>query len=393
MRGMNHRKVSLLACLATIYCFPGLVRGLDWTSQTVESGYAGWGSSVCVNSAGRPIISYNALVPADDKSYLRVATWTGGYWDVQTVEPIVEGWANGTSLALDDYGHSHVAYSIGLAGEGLRYAAWDGASWQLMTVDGVAGVRLIDPKLGLDSTGNARIVYSDTTGGHKYAVRNGGFWDVGAAGQAGTYAFPVAGLAIDENDVTHVAGPNPSALAYAARDASGWRGENGIAGTTIRASVAVDGEGNPHIAHVSHTDDILRYTHWSGMGWETVIVDSNLHWQGGASLVMDPWGRPRIGYLKHDENRVGGTYPYYAAWNGQDWDVERVPAERAHGSYGLSMAIDDLGGVHLTYYGESAGTSGDGLRYSYGVAEPSTFVLLYMGAVGLLAYAWRRRRR
>ncbi|NQU23610.1 MAG: PEP-CTERM sorting domain-containing protein [Candidatus Nealsonbacteria bacterium] len=35
---------------------------------------------------------------------------------------------------------------------------------------------------------------------------------------------------------------------------------------------------------------------------------------------------------------------------------------------------------------------GDGLAYLYTVPEPSTLILLTMGAVGLLAYGWRRRK-
>jgi hypothetical protein len=41
------------------------------------------------------------------------------------------------------------------------------------------------------------------------------------------------------------------------------------------------------------------------------------------------------------------------------------------------------------YSGESAGL--DHLQYNV-VPEPSTFILLSMGAIGLLAFAWRRRR-
>lgn len=120
-------------------------------------------------------------------------------------------------------------------------------------------------------------------------------------------------------------------------------------------SLALDGQGHPHIAfwHV-YTDGGLYYATWNGSAWTTTLVDPNpypsgLHgWHN--SLALDANGHPHISYYNADGNTPEGMY--YAFFDGTNWALQQVDATcTTCGKYGTSLALDASGNPHIAYSG------------------------------------------
>ena len=71
--------------------------GGAWLIETVDSsGFVGQATSLALDAAGNPAISYTGVRSAD----LKYASWDGGAWRIETVETLW-GISRSTSLALD----------------------------------------------------------------------------------------------------------------------------------------------------------------------------------------------------------------------------------------------------------------------------------------------------
>jgi len=164
--------------------------GSHWAITTVEKSDVA-GTSLALDSSGRPHISYGRDYDNKTRGDLKYAAWDGSQWHIETVD---SGGTNqrvgiASSLALDAYGFPHISYywyvhPNYLNGE-LKYAAWNGSEWASQTVDSTTGVYYYN-SLALDSSGYPHISYYDGTNSDlKYAAWNGSSWDIQTVDSAG----------------------------------------------------------------------------------------------------------------------------------------------------------------------------------------------------------------
>jgi len=184
--------------------------GTGWQQQEViTSSYNYNYLSLALDAAGRPhMISlhydYWGLGGPRELLYL----WSdGSAWHTEVVDT-QGGWQS--SLALDAAGRPHISY-IGGTGPhtGLRYAWRDGSTWHTMTVEEGSDYRLY-PSLALDAAGRPHISYCvgseyDPGGCHtlKYASYDGQNWYSEVVDDAG-WAGNSSSLALDRFGAPHI---------------------------------------------------------------------------------------------------------------------------------------------------------------------------------------------
>ena len=103
------------------------------TIQTVDpTDYVGPYASLALDSNGNPHIAYYAIGESEfcNDEKVKYARWTGSTWQVQLVE---EGCLGGyTSLALDAADIPHISY-FNESSDELQLADWDGSAWNSYT--------------------------------------------------------------------------------------------------------------------------------------------------------------------------------------------------------------------------------------------------------------------
>jgi hypothetical protein len=162
-------------------------------------------------------------------------------------------------------------------------------------------------------------------------------------------------LAVDGADRPHIACEANGDLLYVWHDGSAWQvetaDEQGVVGRY--SSLALDGDGLPHVSYYDATNADLKYAWRDQAGaWhtETVLTDTLRRVGRYSSLELDSWGRPHVSF--YDE--TGGDLGY--AWRDVGgWQVETV-ATGGQGDVGWysSLALDGVGQVHVSYYDAGA---------------------------------------
>lgn len=342
--------------------------GDQWVTSTVDSdGYAGEYSSIKVDSDGYVHISYF------DSSYddLKYAFYNGNDWTLTTVDE--EGYVGrDTSLALDPSGNPSISY-YDSSNQDLKYATFDGQVWNVQTLPIAGGPRGYYPDMVLDSSENPHMVYTSRTyySGDDdddspvfYAHHDGTEWQKTVIAMGDSYGYG-ASLAMDDNDIPHVAygdstySPETGSyyeIMYGVLTGETWEFETVAPGDSY-TSLAVEGNGTPHISFVGRTimdsselgssasySDILCYGVKNEDSWNITSVDNANGEFRQNTIALDSDNTPHICYLNYDYYDSEYQLKYAVDVNGS-WDIQTIVSDiRAEA---CDLAIDETGIPHI----------------------------------------------
>jgi len=284
---MNTSGIPKIYCPAIIIIVLGLllIGGVSatefgpWSIQTVAStGNVGQYSSITLNAAGNPRISYYDQTNGD----LKYASWDGSRWAITTVDS-AGNVGMYSSLALGSSGNPRISY-YDQTNEDLKYASWDGSRWAITTVDGT------NYKKG----------------------QNGGNWD-GDHGRYEDKSITVgmySSLALDSSGNPRISyyDQTNEDLKYASWDGSRWAisTADSVKDVGEYSSLELDTYSNPRISYFDATNGNLKFAAWNRTTsqWVTETVDSSKRVGEYTSLALDSLGNPRISYYDQQNQNL-----------------------------------------------------------------------------------------
>ena len=117
---------------------------------------------------------------------------------------------------------------------------------------------------------------------------------------------------------------------------TGWITETVEFVSHAASSLALDADGNPHVAYVSHFAAGLRYAYKDGDGWQVQVVTGAASSSAGVSLALNSDNRPHLSYAG------GSTGPemQYAFHDGITWQFETIDPISPGGNISLALGAD-----------------------------------------------------
>ena len=116
----------------------------------------------------------------------------------------------------------------------------------------------------------------------------------------------------------------------------------GIVG--LHSSLALDGNGHPHISYHHVGNDDLKYATFDGNDWSTQVVDPVGNVGSYTSIAVDSSGNPHICYCD-----TGNDHLKYAYYDGNNWHTESVDISNGGRKY-TSMALDSQDRPHISFF-------------------------------------------
>jgi hypothetical protein len=299
------RRLSCAAALALLSVHAPITSALEWHIEEVDTlGNAGYENCLVLDGAGYPHISYLCDYPGGYCPEVWYAYRDSSGWHKEMADHSWDGHQilGRSSLALDGSGYPHISYvhhidNCPTAVDGITYAWKDDSGWHF---DGLGEdwTAYFHTSLALDADGYPHVGYGCDRGG----------------------IMPYMGVV----------------CSY--QDASGWHDELVDSCDPERAtpSLALDGEGHPHMSYVRN--DTLMYVYRDLSGWQYEPVDGEFSVEPGPTLALDGDGYPHIGYV-----RVGWG-AWYAYKDALGWHLEW--AQWPH-TVPTSFALDADGNPHF----------------------------------------------
>ena len=319
-----------------------------WHTQTLDAyGDGGWYSSLVLNSAGQPCISYyvNHLgIDMSNDGDLRYGCKGSGSFQLVTVAQGGQT-GRGVSMALDAANGMHVSFIADVFDQ-MVYARRQGNTW-VQEVLGPAKYVDDGTSLALDSQGRPHVTYLEKNDGVTvsvhYAYRGPFGWDNKVYDSSTTTSFGYPSLDVDTRDNPHFAvySSKSSAIKYFYKNDSGWHDEIlSNSASCVRVSLVLDSQNKAHIAAAcGGSPASLKYFYWGASGWTNEVVDTTTS-GGYPSLALDHSDRPRIAYTLY------GSYLYYAEKNAGSWQITKWFI-RPH--LAISLALDSQDRPYINF--------------------------------------------
>jgi len=335
----------------------------QWTKSTADyADESGPENAIVVDSNGHVHIVY-----INGGNYkIMHAEHDGTNWHTQEVDTCPGSYCWDAHMVIDDNNELHVAYSS--QGEKLVYQHYDGQDWNGGVVSSSA--RFAPVGIAVDSNNLPHISYSQTGqwcgNGLRLASFDGSVWTTQSV-DSGTNKGCDSSIVIDENDYVYIAyqDRDNSKLKFATNKSGSWLsyspdessfGNNMYPGYST--SLAMDKQGQFHIAHYDSDNEDLRYSTGRPNGqWTNTIVDASGDTGKNPSIAVDA---------------AGDLHIVYASWSGFDlkyatlkpsssssWQKSNIQTQDMVGDSN-AIFIDDNGMIHVAYSDDS----NDVLKYA-----------------------------
>ena len=285
------------------------------------------------------------------------SVYNGASWVTNKITDCDTSYCRFTHMVIDGNDHLHAAYYAN--GDHLYYLHFDGTTWSKSYV--TSNVKYGEVGIAVDSNNHPHISYAVSAtycgNGLKLASFDGTQWSTQTVASGNNRGCHSA-IVIDENDHVHIA--------YQSREdgklkiASNQSGSFTSYGIDFAVpaynmypgyylSMAMDDDGQFHIAHFDDKNDDLRYATGVPNGqWSTTIVDASGYGYD-ANIAIDAGGNPHIVY-----HSWSGFNLKHAAWDpgASSWQVQTVASGGNMGDSN-SLVLDANGVMHVAYTDEN----------------------------------------
>ncbi len=338
---------------------------IDWHSSTDNTGIAGYKvyrEGSFLKSVSYPYLTVNdtGLTHGTQYCYSVSAYDAAGNESAQSSSAcattklfsvsIVDGTPGtglGCSIITDMNSKAYISY-YDFTNYSLKLATNSLGTWGTTTVSTVGG-NGYGSSIALNSNGNVNISYYDNNDGNvKYATNASGIWTITPIGPGGYYPA----IAIDSSDKVYIGYENYSFTS------GGPNLITNATGTWVSTLVepnsccsdfmdmALDANGNVHIAYTRGSDGSFRYATNSSGSFTTTQIDSG---DRGASIAIDKQNKIHIAYYDWS-----GQYVKYATNSSGAWITTTITSVGTSG-YSLSLVLDSNNKAHIISTGQPRG--------------------------------------